>query len=425
MRKTTTLVPTPLYQFYRSQVTELNELTRRLKAIIKAIKYRGAYNAAVEGIEKMLNAEDNDLVPVENVLSMPDGTGMDKLLWIVPVNELAQTAQVLYQQREACKQVIYEITGVSDILRGASAASETATAQNIKNQWGTLRLKKMQKEVMRYCRDALQIMLEIAANKFEIQTFKQMTGLPYFTAEQKQQGMQLKQQFEQQVAAAQASGQPPPQMPNIPPEIMQAMQSPSWEDIDGILKNGVAFHYKVDIETNSTIDAEAAQDKQDIADLLNAVSQFLNGVAPLVEQGVMPMEVAKTMLLVVSRRFNFGPQLEDALNQMKPPEPKTDPNEQAKAEAAKVQLAADQQKAQADMAKTKMEMERDAAKHQQEMETMQLEAEIARQELDIKRQELILQQQGLGAKLEFQNAQHSQKMQMLKAKEKEPANASV
>jgi hypothetical protein len=84
MRKITTLVPTPLYEQYRQQAQELNEITRRLKAIIKAIKFRGAYNSAVDGIEKMLNADDNELVPVENVQSMPDGTGMDKLLWTVP-----------------------------------------------------------------------------------------------------------------------------------------------------------------------------------------------------------------------------------------------------------------------------------------------------------------------------------------------------
>jgi hypothetical protein len=57
----------------------------------------------------------------------------------VPVNELATTAQSLYQQREQCKNVIYEITGIADIMRGATMASETATAQTIKNQWGTLR----------------------------------------------------------------------------------------------------------------------------------------------------------------------------------------------------------------------------------------------------------------------------------------------
>ena len=211
MRKVTTLVPTPLYQQYRQQAAELNDITRRLKAIIKAIRYRGAYNSAIEGIDKMLQADDNELVPVENLQSMGDNATIDKMIWTVPTTELATTAQTLYQQREQVKQVIYEITGISDILRGASSASETATAQNIKNQWGTLRLKKWQKEVQRYCREALGIMLEIAAARFEIATFKQMTGLPYLMAAEKQQ-VQQKMAMEQ----SQAAMQPPPQ-PGQPP----------------------------------------------------------------------------------------------------------------------------------------------------------------------------------------------------------------
>ena len=66
MRKVTTLVPTPLYEHYKQQANELNELTRRLKSIVRAIKYRGIYNSAVDGIEKILEAEDNTMLPVHH-----------------------------------------------------------------------------------------------------------------------------------------------------------------------------------------------------------------------------------------------------------------------------------------------------------------------------------------------------------------------
>jgi hypothetical protein len=420
MRKVTTLVPTPLYEHYKSQAHELNEITRRLKAIIKAIKFRGAYNSAVEGIDQILSAEDNTFVPVENVQSMPDGTSMDKLLWTVPINELAATAQSLYQQREQVKQVIYEITGISDILRGASVASETATAQNIKNQWGTLRLKKMQKEVQRYCREALSIMLEIAAAKFEPETFQQMTGLPFLTGEQKMQSQMAIQQAQQQ---AQMTGQ---QSPAIPPTVQAQLQQPTWDEIVALLRNDVALHYKTDIETNSTIDAEAAQDKQDISELLNALSQFLNGLGPLVKDGIMPFDIAKNMLLVIARRYNFGTQLEESLQNMAAPQPqsedKPDPAAEAKsqAEIAKAQL--DMQKAQQEAQIAKQEFE-------QRMALMQAELEIAKAELEIKREELRMQQQALGMKVQAQTIQHQQKLEALRQKAltpaKEPTDAAV
>lgn len=430
MKKITTLIPTPLYQQYRQQVQELNELTRRLKAVIKACKYRGAYNSTVEGIEKMLEANDNELVPVENIQSMPDGAqGMDKLLYIVPVNELVQSAQILYQQREQCKQVIYEITGISDILRGASVASETATAQNIKNQWGTLRLKKMQKEVQRYCRETMEILLEIAAANFEIDTIRQMTGLPYLTeAEKAQIGQTIqmaKMQYDAQAAQAQLAGQQPPPQPDIPPEIQQALAAPTWEQIMSVMRNDVLLHYKVDIETNSTIDAEAAQDKQDIAELLNAVSQFLNGVAPLVETGVLPMEVAKNMLLVVSRRFNFGSQLEDALNAMQPPKPQSDPAAEAKTQAAQAQAALDKQKAEQEMRKMALDAQLEQMEFNNKKTLMLLQADLDRQKLEIQREELRIQQQGLAAKAAFQSEQQRIKLAGLRSQTKEDSSASV
>lgn len=416
MRKITTLVPTPLYEHYRQQAQELNDITRRLKAIIKAIKFRGAYNSAVEGIEKMLSAEDNELVPVENVQSMPDGTGMDKLLWTVPTNELAQTAQSLYQQREQVKQVIYEITGISDILRGASVASETATAQNIKNQWGTLRLRKMQKEVQRYCREALAIMLEIAGNKFSLPTMMAMTGAPYLTEAQKQQisMAQRQQQAEAQAAAqmAQAAGQQPPQAPQMPelsPEIQEALKHPSWEQVQGLMHQQILLEYKIDIETNSTIDAEASQDKQDISELLNALSQFLNGLGPLVQQGVMPFPIARDMLLVICRRYNFGSQLEESIMQMAQPQPQADPAAEAKAQQAQMEAQSATQQAQQQMQLSQMEFE-----HKKEL--MLLQANIAKQELAIKQQELQLQERAMGLKLQLQTAQHNQKIQMIQAK---------
>jgi hypothetical protein len=43
--------------------------------------------------------------------------------------------------------VIFQLTGIADIMRGSSQASETLGAQEIKQAWGTMRLKRMQKEV--------------------------------------------------------------------------------------------------------------------------------------------------------------------------------------------------------------------------------------------------------------------------------------
>ena len=407
-RKLSTLVPTPLYCHYEEQAKELNELTRRLRAIIKACKVRGFYDNTIDGLDKLLDSEDNTLLPIENRSAMPEGMGLDKMLWLMPLNELVQTAQTLYQAREQCKQVIYEITGISDILRGTSVASETATAQNIKNQWGTLRLKRMQKEVQRYVKDCMKIMLEIGVSNFEIETVKQMTNLPFVTQAEKMQA-----QAQGEAAAMQ-------QAP-IPPQLIQILQQPSWEEVLGLLKNDVLRNYRIDIETNSTIDAEAAGDKQEIAELLNALSQFMNGIAPLVQQGAMPFDVAKQILLAVSRRYTFGTQLEDALNGMQAPQPQSSGEDEAKAQVAKVEAERAQVEFQMDMARAQREEQLAAQEHQFKMQEMAAKAQIQREQMALEQARVKLEAIQLNNKLAFEERRHKMKMESVSKSEPESA----
>ena len=378
--KISSLAPVPLYTMYEEQAKELNRVTVRINKIVQALKVRGFYDSTLEGLDKVLSADDNVLIPAENVAAMQQGQTLEKAIWLMPLEKLIVVLQQLYAQRQQVKQVIYEITGISDILRGASVASETATAQNIKNQWGTLRLKKLQKQVSKYVRDCLRIMGEIAMTKFSQQTISQMTGLQFPTGEQKQQAQMLLQQAQ----AQQVPGQPPAQ----PPQQLLAMtQLPTWEDIMGLLANDLQRNYRIDVETNSTVDAEATEDKQNMGEFLNAIAQFMNGASPLVQQGVLPFDAAKSILLAVTRRYRFGPEVEDDLKKMQAPQPQGN--------GADAKAKADLEAAQAEQ-KVKMEM--------LAMDKQLKEAETAAKLEELKR------------KGEFAAAQHAMKLQELRLK---------
>lgn len=365
--KIDSLTPVPLYKVYEQQAKELNRVTTRITRLIEALKVRGLYDAQVEKIEKLLTADDNTLVPADNVAALyaNSGSGIDKSIWLFPIEKLVPVLQQLYNQRQQIKTVIFEITGIADIMRGSSVASETLGAQELKNQWGTLRLKRFQKEVSRYARDNLRIMLEIAVSHCSEETLAGMTGMQLPTAAQKEQAKLVAQQV-------QMSGQQ-----ELPPEIAATLASPSWSDVFGLLKDDLQRSFRIDIETNSTIDAEATEDKQDMTEVLTAVSQFLSGVSPLVQSGVMPFDVAKQMLLVVVRKFRLGGDFEDALAKMKPPEPQQDP----KAESQKQQAAID-----AETAKRDAQMQE--RQHQMDLEKMSREAEYQAQEHAIRMAEL-------------------------------------
>lgn len=364
VRRVSSLVPVALYQLYKQQAKELNRVTTRINRIINALKVRGFYDKQIEGIDKVLKGDDNEMVPLENVAALTgQGFTLDKALFFVPIEKLVAVVQQLYISRQQIKQVIYEITGIADIMRGSSQASETLGAQEIKTQWGTLRLKRSQKEVARYARDSLRIMAEIAFSKLSPQTLKAMTGVEYpMQAEKEQAQLTLEQ--------AALGGQP------ADPAAQQLLQLPSMEELCALLRDDIQRSYRIDIETNSTVDLEATEDKQDMAEMLNAISQFLNGVAPAVEQGILPFEAAKAMLLGVVRKFRFGSDVEKYIKQMQPPQPKQDDGKN-NPEVAKAEGEAALMKAQAEIQKIRQTMELEQERMQHEREKMAMQREQA------------------------------------------------
>lgn len=382
IEKSADLIPTAPYTLYQTQAEELNDLTRRIIRITKAIKARGAYDASLgSDIENLMSADDNELVPTESAASIAGGD-INKSIWFMPIDMLVATLKELIGAREACKQTIYEIMGIADILRGASNASETLGAQQIKTRWGSLRLKPKQAEVQRYVRDLLRLLLEIAANKFSEDTWARMTGLPYLTAAQVQQATMVVNAAQQAAATGQAN-------PQQAQQAQQQLQStPKWADILKVLKDDMQRAYKIDIETNSTIEPEAMEDQQSISDLMQALGTFMSGVGPLVAEGVMPFEAAQAMLLAITRRFRFGDTIEEMIKGMQPPQPKDDG---AQAEAAKKEQAAQQQllqlqkdamskdaqiaKLQTDLSKSQAEKELNDKKAQTDLERIDLETD--------------------------------------------------
>lgn len=299
------LIPTPLYELYKEQAEELDTISTRINTIVKGLKFRGVYDSTLKELDELMRGQDNDLIPAQNVTALLERGGLEKAIWFMPIEMAANVLKILYEQREGAKRVIYEITGISDIVRGATLASETATAQSIKDKWSNIRLKRMQQEVQRYIRDLIRLKAELIAEKFQVETLKQMTGLKFPTMQEKQMAMQQYQMAQQQ-------GQQVPPPPDIP----------AWEEIEQVLRDDAQRSYKVDIETDSTIAATVDQDMQAIQQVTNAMGMVLKEFMPLVQMGDLPIDAMKELLMTISRRARFGNALEDALDKMQQPPPK-------------------------------------------------------------------------------------------------------
>lgn len=398
IEKTHSLIPTAPYVLYENQAIELNKIQLRINRLIEAMKVRAVYDSAMgTELAGLLEKEENELIPAETPSALAAEKGLQNAIWFWPIDLVMATVEKLYAARDACKQVIYEITGISDILRGATQASETATAQQIKNQWGTLRLKRMQKEVARYARDLLRIMLELAATKFSEETWAKMTGLPFLTSQQAQPVQQL-------AAIAQATGQP------LDPQTQAKLQAPIWGQILDLLRDDMARAYRIDIETNSTVEPDATEDKQHLTELFTAMGQLMASLTPLVVAGTMPFQVAQSLLLLLARQSPYGKEVEDSIKAMQPPQPEGQDDGQAQAEQLKAQQQQMELQLQAKQQQGELDLQMKTHEAEKKLLEKQIDLELKEIQLKADMEKFALAQQVADQKIAMKESVHATKV---------------
>jgi hypothetical protein len=174
---TSDIIPRAEYELYRDQAEQIDVLTHRINNIIKAIRVAGVYNATNTELQSLLTAVENSMVPVANWQAFAEKGGFKGAVDWLPIETMANTLVQLAEARERIKQELYEVTGIGDIIRGASDPDETATAQRIKGKFAGLRLEDKKDQVETFCRDAIELMVEVISEHFQPETWKLMTGL--------------------------------------------------------------------------------------------------------------------------------------------------------------------------------------------------------------------------------------------------------
>lgn len=344
-----TLVPVPLYVLYQDQAAELDKITNRIGRFTDGLKLSGVYDSSVPELQRILSPNgtpDNLLVPVANFAGLMEKGGLAGGVQMLPLEMIANTLLQLYNARDQILNVIYQVTGIADIIRGSSNPNETATAQSIKGQFASLRIKDTQAEVARFSRDTARIVVEMAVEMYEPETLYEIVQADSFCkpSPREQQRAQMMAQF-----AAGVGQQPPPQKPMD--EFMAALR---------MLRDDKMRSFHVDIETDSTIAMNEQEDKQNVTEFLTALGAFMTSFGPMVQQMPALAPVAGDALLYATRRYKAGRALEGSIEkfvenmaaqaaQPKPPSPEEQKIAlQAKESQAKLQLTA--QKNQGDQA---------------------------------------------------------------------------
>ena len=235
---TDTMIPKAFYDLYASLAADLDDTSRRISDLTAKIKVRGGYNAANKDIAALLTADDGKMLPVDGVDLMSGG--LQNHIWLVPILEWVNALKELYASRDQQKNAIYEIIGLSDIMRGATNPYETATAQRIKGTMGTGRMQSVKSSVENFVRDLMQLKADIIARNFDTETLTKMTG------------------------------------EQVTPQVM------------AVLRSDFTRTCSIDIETDSTVEFDETTEKEANAQIMQVIGAVMTSAQGMLQTGLLP-----------------------------------------------------------------------------------------------------------------------------------------
>ena len=201
------LIPVPDVLQYKDQLDEVNTLTGRLHALSQCLEVKGFYPAGSAEISDAVQAAIKThspgrvLVPISNWAAF--GGSKEVIVWM-PIDMIAQTITSVIAVRKQIIEDIYQIMGLSDIMRGATDPGETLGAQQLKSQYGSVRIRDKQGEMVRVARDIEEITAEIMCSDFAFETLMEMSQMEIPTeAEQQQKIVAMQQQLQMMTMQAQ------------------------------------------------------------------------------------------------------------------------------------------------------------------------------------------------------------------------------
>jgi hypothetical protein len=159
------------YTMVQDQYAQLNSINVRLSLLIDACKAVGVYDKTAEGVQKMLSrAAENQLIPVDNWAMFAEKGGLKGVIDWLPIEAIVAVIEKLREARADIVQQIYELTGISDIMRGVTNARETYGAQQLKAQYSSSRLQLYQMQVGAFVAGAMDIKANIISKHFQPET---------------------------------------------------------------------------------------------------------------------------------------------------------------------------------------------------------------------------------------------------------------
>ncbi|MBD3321104.1 MAG: hypothetical protein GF350_08435 [Chitinivibrionales bacterium] len=313
IRATGSLEPIPEYKMYEDHANQLYKLTARITDLIDWCKANGFYDAKfADEIGHVISSPEGSLKPVTGWSNFTEKSPIE---WF-PIDKFAQTIQLLRQEEMIVKSEIYEIVGVSDIMRGIAKPRVTKAGQEYEAQFSTgqsSRVGQKRYSVEVYFRDLIRIMAEVIADLFDPETMIQITGVR--PAADVKEGLSV---------------------------VIQ------------MLRDERTRQFRIDVETESTVAPDRARQKEEINEFMSSFAATLPMLMNAVQSGMMTPDVAHEFIMAFARRSELGREFEDTIDKIgkQQQQQRPDPEQQAQAQKMQIEmqkLELEKQKLQADV----------------------------------------------------------------------------
>ena len=372
LQSTSTYIPVPDYVMIQDQYSELDTVNNRISLLIEACRVAGVYDGSSGDLKRLLiEGTDNQLFPVSNWAMFGEKGGLAGVIAWMPLETIAAALGNLRNAREDIKAQIYELTGISDIVRGQSKASETLGAQQMKQQFATVRIGKVVEEVGAFAQKLLQLKAEIICKHFDPEVIFKQSNMAFYSDGANQ-------------------------------ELVQAAMA--------LLKEEDAFNWRVKVEADSMGQVDYNAQKQEKVEFTNAVATFLQSTASVLKNNPELAPVALETLKFAVSGFKASSELEGVIdrtikeitNKLQNPEP---PQPDPAMQKAQMEMQQSQQEFQMRQQESQQKMQMDM--HLAQMETQQKQSD-AQMDAAIKRQDAAFQQMMNEMQLNFEQQKNSQ-----------------
>lgn len=340
---TSAFMPIPDYVMAQDLYNEIDNLENRITIITEAIKVVGVYDSSAEGVKRMLTeGVENDLIPIDNWAMFAEKGGLKGTVDWMPIEEIANVLNKLVERRNDAKALLYEIAGISDIMRGAQQAggAVTATERALEARFASVRIQAMQDEFATYATELIRLRAQVIKKHFQPESILTQSNIMH-TADRE-----------------------------VAPQAVMA------------IKDDETLIWRIEVKPESVAMVDYAQLKQERTNYITALATFMQSAAPLVQMAPESAPVLLGLLKWGMAGFKGSQDVEgildQAINMVKNKE-KEQGQEPPSPEQIKAQQ--EQQKMQHDMQMKQMEQQFEKEKWAYEQQMKQIEHQFRMQEI--------------------------------------------